>query len=370
VSAVRRSSRYAAGALAALTGCALAAAGLSTPTASATTPAATSPAAHLRDGRIAYANVDTGGVETVNPDGSDVRPVSPAGEVAIHPSWSPDGSKLAFAGNHAGDDFRLFTVNPDGSGLHMVVDDEAGWSDFEPAYTPDGSTIVYSRCAPDPPGGCVLATVHTDGTGAHDLTRPGDRTDWDPAVSPSGGRVAFTRFGYRGVIEKVWVMRLDGTHAHAITSARLEAGAQRWLPDGRHLLVTDLFGHLGENIDRIRDDGSGLTRLTHRHWPHNAEFAVPSPSGRRIVYSDDQAYPGVIGADLVVMRANGTGKHAITHDGRLLESDWGTAPLERGSTAPRHSTKPGPAPQRLRSLPPQVIRELEPGTQGHRKAGW
>jgi len=318
----------------------------------------TTTATRRRDGRLIFTNVDTGQIETSNPDGSTRQTVSPAGEVALDPVWGPHGGRIAFSDNRGGNDFRLFVARPDGTGLRMVTDDEAGFSDFSPAFTADGRTLIYTRCRPDPPGGCALFSIPVAGGRSSALTRfEADRADFQADVSPDGRWVAFARFGFRGIIAKVWLMRLDGTHAHPITSARLEAGTPRWTPDGRHLLVTSVFAHLGENVFRIRTDGSHRVKLTHERFPHNAVGASPSPSGSRIVFADDRAYPKVIGADLFVMRKGGAGKHPITREGRLLEPDWGTAPLVRKATSTQAEARPPPRRERA-PLPPWAAARL------------
>lgn len=305
--------------------------------ASASASASASPAASAagapRDGRIAVANVNSGQIETLNPDGSAVQQVSPPGDNSIQPAWAPDGSRIAYASQHADGDFRLYTVRSDGTGRQRVIDEPDGFSDFTPAYRPGGARLVFTRCRPDPPGGCALFSVRTGGRDRQRLTADvSDRADLFPDVSPDGRRIAFTRFGYRGIIAQVWIMRSDGSRAHPITTPRLEAGSPQWTRDGRHLLVTSLFSHVGENIYRIRDDGTRPTKLTSARFPHNAQFATPSPSGAHIVFSDDRAFPQVIGADLFLMDPNGGGQHPITSGGRLLDADWGTAPLvEPGS---------------------------------------
>jgi len=315
---------------------------------------------------LIFANVDTGRIETSNPDGSSRQTVSPADEVAVDPVWGPHAGRIAFSDNRGGNDFRLFVARPDGTGLRMVADDAAGFSDFSPAFTPDGRTLIYTRCRPDPPGGCALFSIPVAGGRSRALTRfVADRADFQADVSPDGRWVAFARFGFRGIIAKVWLMRTNGTHAHPITSARLEAGTPRWTPDGRHLLVTSVFAHLGENVFRIRTDGSHRVKLTDVRFPHNAVGASPSPSGSRIVFADDRAYPKVIGADLFVMRKSGAGEHPITREGRLLEPDWGTAPLVRKATSTKDA-EARPLTRRERAaLPPWVAARLGASPSGH-----
>jgi Tol biopolymer transport system component len=248
-----------------------------------------------------------------------------------------------------------------------VTGDRAGYAHFTPTFAPGGRHLFYARCLPDPPGGCAIYSVRTRGGGRRALTAydQGDRADFYPDVSPDGRRIAFTRFGHRGIQAQVWVVRADGSHAHPITTPRLEAGAPQWTRDGRHLLVTSHFSHVGTNVYRIRDDGSEVTRLTCARFPHNAQFPAPSPSGSRIVFSDDRAYPQVIGADLFVMGPDGSGQHAVTSNGRLLDPDWGTAPLVPAGTAPPVTPSVRPTtPHRTQPLPRWLADRVAPSTSG------
>ena len=295
----RQMSRWGVAAVIALVASALVPAsssqGVVTSASSSTTTSATP-----RDGRIVAANLETGQLETLNPDGSARRVVTPAGEHSFDPAWSPDGSRIAFASDHAGPDPRIFTMKADGTGIQQVSSDPDGYVHNTPTYTPDGQRIIFTRCRPDPPGGCALYSVRTNGQDRHAVTayNGGDRADFYPDVSADGQRLAFTRFGENGINAQVWVAKIDGTHAHAITAPALEAGDPQWTPDGHHLLVTTDFSHYGENIARVGDDGKDVTKLTSVKFPHNDEFAAVSPSGSHIVFSDDQAYPQIIGADL------------------------------------------------------------------------
>jgi Tol biopolymer transport system component len=156
------------------------------------------------------------------------------------------------------------------------------------------------------------------------------------------------------------VMRINGTHEHPVTKPALEAATPTWTPDGSRLLVSSLWVHLQENVYRLRADGSHLERLTSSRFPHNAFFPSSSPSGSRVAYVDDRAYPDLEGADLFVMRADGSNQHAILSGmGALGDPDWGTAPLVTGSGASSARTAPSGA-SALRAVPAGVA-----GLMGH-----
>ena len=58
------------------------------------------------------------------------------------PQWSPDGSKIAFSGNH-----DLRTINPDGTGEQIVVEDKDTGKYNErlnwPEWSPDSGNLTY-----------------------------------------------------------------------------------------------------------------------------------------------------------------------------------------------------------------------------------
>jgi len=65
----------------------------------------------------------TGGIYVMNADGSGLRRINVMG---VSPSWSPDGSRLAFTGitttDFVSDGSELFTMSPDGSNVTQVKD--------------------------------------------------------------------------------------------------------------------------------------------------------------------------------------------------------------------------------------------------------
>ncbi len=76
----------------------------------------------------------------VNADGGEVVNVSnhPARDEA--PSWSPDGLEIAFASNRSGSS-DIYRIAADGSAVNKVTQGPA--NDREPAWSPDGRSICF-----------------------------------------------------------------------------------------------------------------------------------------------------------------------------------------------------------------------------------
>src|SRR6185436_1707324 len=84
-----------------------------------------------------------------------------------------DGTKLAFASTRgdiegSGTINDIFVMNADGSGVTQVSD-SIGWSS-EPTWSPDGSLIAFHSDAGNWPASLGLFVVHPDGTGQRRLT--------------------------------------------------------------------------------------------------------------------------------------------------------------------------------------------------------
>ena len=84
----------------------------------------------------------------MNRDGSS--PLNLTNDPAFdgYPAWSPDGSKIVFASNRAGQtegNFHIYIMDADGSGVVRVLDNDASVEDARPQWSPDGSKIVFNR---------------------------------------------------------------------------------------------------------------------------------------------------------------------------------------------------------------------------------
>jgi TolB protein len=317
------------------------------PAAAAASPAAGPPGT----GRIAFDDFMTGQVYAVNPDGAGLAQLThePNGIAARWPGWSPHGSRILFVRfNPSTTMGRIWIMNADGTGQRRLASDVPGRSDIEPRYTPDGGHIVFTRCAPGFEQ-CAIWIMRSDGTRRHLIVpfieAPNETNSFNPKVSPDGRRIAFTRFGFHGVIAQVWVAHIDGTHARPLTAARLEAVAPDWSPDGRHIGFTSNCCRAQSSLYVMRADGTGVTRLATTKWPTNNGGSSYSPGGGQVAFMSDRRHPDLCCEDLFVMRADGTQQHLVdTGLQGVVDIAWGTAPPVPAGSPGTLSRPPAAAP--------------------------
>jgi hypothetical protein len=82
----------------------------------------------------------------VNADGTGLRRVGPASEVA-YGVWSPDGSTIAYT--HSSPRIHLLDVDT-GADRELTFDGSEGTAEFAQAYSPDGSRLLITRLTDDP----------------------------------------------------------------------------------------------------------------------------------------------------------------------------------------------------------------------------
>ena len=301
-----------------------------------------------RDGRIAFWDYMSGQIYAVNPDGTalvQLTHVAP-GQTAADPSWSPDGRRVAFDSDVSGH-VRLWIMAASGEHAHRVARDRRNAADFLPTYTPDGRRLVFSRCVGE---ACAIYSIRVDGTQRRAITNlHASVDDIHPSVSPDGRWIAFARSDFRGIISQVWVMRADGTDAHAVTPPSLEAFAPTWSPDGRLIAFSSNCCRLNSRVYVMRPNGTGIRALTATPFPNNDIQPAYAPQGDQIAFGSDRRYPDLCCVDLFRMRSNGT-RQRLIHTGikGVLNPSWGTAPLLSGTSSGASSASRATAATALR----------------------
>lgn len=139
--------------------------------------------------------VDQSALFIVRRDGSKLRRVTPWAVGAADADWSPDGSRLVFAGRPADNGYiqDVGIVEADGHGLHILTRGDGVFGDgdtfryqesFNPAWSPDGTKIIFVRATYTPVDGFMqgLQTMRPNGTGRVTLsTGEEHQPDWGSA---------------------------------------------------------------------------------------------------------------------------------------------------------------------------------------------
>ena len=255
-------------------------------------------------------------VYIVNPDGSGLTNLTngAAGSAEI-PQWSPDRSKIVFEGGQFGGD--IYVINADGTGLHNLTNTPPlEGLETEPVWSPDGTTIVFTKAISLDPDGDQAATdvytIRADGSQLTPLTTTGQESQGGGlSWSPDGSRIAFT--SDRGASSQIFVMGSDGSSQTGITSAGTSFGPQ-WSPDGSKIAFLTSMAAPPE-VWTVNPDGTNPIQLTNEPSDGKADLRWSS-DGRKIVYTF--AYRpsdiGGLGSDIWTMNADGSGKVNVTNN--------------------------------------------------------
>jgi TolB protein len=247
-----------------------------------------------------------GDVYTVAPDGSNLVRRTTLGDV-FAPAWSPDGTTIAFS--RTGLDPNVFVMDADGTNLRRVTTGEE--EKVQPAWAPDGRSLMYVQFSgAGYTGELSLRTVSVDeGTTTVVATC---ECQW-PTWSPDGSKIVYVSWVPESddrpgiLVPSVFMMNADATGAHNLLAQGMWGHMPRWSPDGSRIVFAGHDGSgLAYDVYVIAADGTGLTRLTTLGQNGSPAF---SSDGARIAF--DHAVPGG-GTVLHVMDADGSGLQQIT----------------------------------------------------------
>jgi Tol biopolymer transport system component len=192
---------------------------------------------------IAFTSIrDDHDLVVMRPDGSHRQVITGSGRDDRAPSWSPDGTRIAF--NH----FDGTTERIDLLDLHTGRIRELA-DGSNPDWSPNGHRLVFVSAGD-------LETMNANGSGRRrlGLAQYGIESDTSPSWSQDGRTIAFMGKG-------LYVVGADGSNPRRI-SAEGQGGGADWSPSGGQIAFDCQRGRFA--VCRIQPDGSRLRGVTGR----------------------------------------------------------------------------------------------------------
>ncbi len=234
------------------------------------------------------------------------------------PVVSPDGKQIVYSLNDTvkatekrdnGTD--LYLIGADGQNSRLLVDHgQVGSWLGEPAWTPDGKSVYFTRR--DAHGAETIERADV-ATGKTQVVMQDAAT---PTISPDGKRIAYLKTDPQAFTQDLWVANLDGSEAKRLLGDPdfTSLVAPRFAPDSQRIVFVAVGGPQRPPVQRpqasrfdwlawlqppvaeahavpynlwtVNADGSNLTRLT-----NDLEIDSPvtawSPDGKWIAFMGD-----------------------------------------------------------------------------------
>jgi dipeptidyl aminopeptidase/acylaminoacyl peptidase len=241
-------------------------------------------------------------VFAVSSDGSGLTRLTRTPEDETYVAVSPDGSRLAFSrapgADCVGCDEQIWVENADGSaawGIPLAGSTDSIRQDEDPSFSPDGSSVVFSRWISSVGDQARLYRVPASGGSAVALGVVGTDPSWGPSriafigsvgvetVAPDGSgvtRVEGLKLADEGPLAwsphgRLAVLRSSPSLAIVFptTGRRIPlpnlhppiegGGGLAWSPDGSKLAFVAVDADGVGDVWTVNADGTYLTRVTH-----------------------------------------------------------------------------------------------------------
>ena len=191
--------------------------------------------------QIAFANFGPQNTDIflADADGSNARPFLSNPALDYNASVSTDGKWILFTSERNGS-ADIYRAHPDGSGLEQLTDDPA--FDDQASLSPDGEKLAFASSRS---GQADIYVLELATKSIRNITHH-PAGDFRPSWSPDGKWIAFstdrnsskprpTFFTLHST--EIYKVREDGTGLTRLTAMDAFAGSPSWSPDGKHIAI-------------------------------------------------------------------------------------------------------------------------------------
>ena len=153
----------------------------------------------------------------------------------------------------------------------------------QPAFSPDGSRVVFAWTGPDDSNRDIYWKAIGEDAPHRVTTDPAE--DFNPVFSPDGKQIAFLRQTTAETAPQVVIVPMQGGPERVVGQVATTSGFRglTWWPDGKSLLVRDIVTLSGAVVRLFLDDG----RKVPYSWPPDSQadgMVKVSPDGARAAF--------------------------------------------------------------------------------------
>jgi Tol biopolymer transport system component/predicted Ser/Thr protein kinase len=235
-----------------------------------------------------------------------IRDIEVSGQIA----WSPDGKWLALARGSAFDS-SIFVLSPEGGEPRRIPNAKFRRFDNAPSFSPDGSRLAFADCAARYDCNIYVQQLGRDGLpdgDPHEIVHPGVGI-YGITWSRDGRTLIYSGLQNFGTLHYLWRARSDGSES----PERIEiAGPRAYAPSASRVANRIVFesSHEDPDIWRYSAEGGSDLRSERLIVSSLSDYASQySPDGTRIVFCSDRAGEG---NEIWVSQADGSGPVQLT----------------------------------------------------------
>jgi len=241
---------------------------------------------------------DEGGTEdlwVMSPDGKNRSRLTRSTEIKRHPNWSPSGNMLVYESLPAisksqpskPEQWKLWLISSDGKNARQITSREG--SDTNPSWSPDGSAIAFDSNIDGNYDIRLITNINKVITGASPLYAKLTDNKWDnrnPEWSPDGSKIIFQSNG-KGSWD-IMEIGVDGTNLNTVVATQSDEIEPDWSSDGKWILYStnESDDHYEIRAINLPEQSEQIILSSPDNDAHNAQW---SPKMDVIVYESQNS---------------------------------------------------------------------------------